>query len=59
MAYMKTVKMTIEEAILSEFNQGFESSDEYFEVIRDIAREYNVTTGDVFNLIFVGLVGVS
>ena len=51
MAYMKAVKMSIEEAIQSEFNQGFESNDEYFEVIRDIAREYNVTFGDVLNII--------
>ena len=51
MAYMKAVKMSIEEAVQSELDKGFDTYDEMFEVVQDVAREYNVTTGDVFNLI--------
>ena len=50
MAYMKTVKMSVEEAIQSEINKGFECFDEMFEVVQDISREYNISSSDVMSL---------
>lgn len=41
--YYKTVPMTLEEAVIQEASKGFDSWDEFQEVIRDIAREYNST----------------
>ena len=34
MAYMKAVKMSIEEAVQSELDKGFDTYDEMFEVVR-------------------------
>ena len=50
MAYMKTVMMDVEEAVESEIIQGFDSRDEYNEVMRDIAREYNVSLVEVIKI---------
>ena len=47
---MKTVKISVEEAIQSEINKGFECFDEMFEVVQDISREYNISSSDVMSL---------
>ena len=52
MAYMKAVKMSIEEAVQSELDKGFDSYDEMFEVVQDVAREYNVSSSAVMSLIW-------
>ena len=52
MAYMKAVKMSIEEAVQSELNKGFDTYDEMFEVVQDVAREYNVSSSAVMSLIW-------
>ena len=50
MAYMKAVKMSIEEAVQSELDKGFDTYDEMFEVVQDVAREYNVSSSAVMSL---------
>ena len=52
MAYMKAVKMSIEEAVQSELDKGFDTYDEMFEVVQDVAREYNVSSSVVMSLIW-------
>ncbi len=52
MAYMKAVKMSIEEAVQSELDKGFDTYDEMFEVVQDVAREYNVSSSAVMSLIW-------
>ena len=52
MAYMKTAKMSIEEAVQSELDKGFDTYDEMFEVVQDVAREYNVSSSAVMSLIW-------
>ena len=52
MAYMKAVKMSIEEAVQFELDKGFDSYDEMFEVVQDVAREYNVSSSAVMSLIW-------
>lgn len=48
--YYKTVPMTLEEAVIQEASKGFDSWDEFQEVIRDIAREYNSTFSAVLTI---------
>ena len=52
MSYMKAVKMSIEEAVQSELDKGFDTYDEMFEVVQDVAREYNVSSSAVMSLIW-------
>lgn len=52
MGYFKRVMMDIEEAIGTEASKGFESRDEFYEVMNDIAREYNVTLAFVLDIFY-------
>ena len=52
MAYMKAIKMSLEEAVQSELDKGFDTYDEMFEVVQDVAREYNVSSSAVMSLIW-------
>lgn len=47
--YYKTVKMTIEEALEKEMNRGFESADEFVEVMRELALEYNLFSHQILS----------
>lgn len=48
--YTKTVRMTLTEAIDFEVSKGFESKDEFKEVMMDIAAEYGVTYYDCIRI---------
>jgi len=48
MSYYATVALSIEEALEQEISKGFDSADEFKEVMIDIAYEYNVTVSDVY-----------
>lgn len=50
MAYFKRVMMDIQEAIASEIEKGFETSDEFWSVLRDLADEYNVSLSTVYEI---------
>lgn len=50
--YYKTISLTLEEAIGEETSKGFECSDEFREVMQEIAYEYNVTVDKVFNIFY-------
>lgn len=39
--------MTLEETVIFEMSKGFDSRDEFLEVAREIALEYNVSVGKV------------
>jgi predicted DNA-binding protein YlxM (UPF0122 family) len=51
MGYYKRIKMSIEEAIEFETKAGFESHDEFKEVMQEIADEYNVDVGVVYDIL--------
>lgn len=50
--YYKRVPMSIEEAVALESYKGFESKDEFYEVMREIADVYDVTLSDVLVLFY-------
>lgn len=50
--YYKTISLTLEEAIEEETNKGFECSNEFREVMQEIAYEYNVTIDKVLNIFY-------
>lgn len=50
MAYMKQLVMSIREAIELELSKGFDTHDEFKEVMQEIAYEYGVTTDDVYSV---------
>lgn len=52
MAYMKSIKMSIEEAVQFELDKGFDTYDEMFEVVQDVSREYDVPSSAVMSLIW-------
>lgn len=52
MGYFKTVAIDIEEAVILETNKGFESRDEFYEVMREIAYEYDVTLAEVLEIFY-------
>lgn len=52
MGYFKRVAIDIEEAIALEVKKGFECRDEMNEVFHEIAQEYNVTVGEVWELYY-------
>lgn len=50
--YYKRVPMTLTEAIASEACKGFETKDEFYEVMREIADLYNVTLASVLEIFY-------
>lgn len=52
MGYFKRVAMEIEEAIAFESSKGFESRDEFYEVMREIASVYDVTLANVLEIFY-------
>jgi len=50
--YHKSISLSLEQAISEETNKGFESADEFREVMREIAYEYNVTIDKVLNIFY-------
>jgi len=50
--YYKNVTLSIEEAVGQETSKGFECKDEFCEVMREIADEYDVTMDKVLNIFY-------
>ncbi len=50
MAYMKQIAMSIREALEMELSKGFDTHDEFKEVMLEIAYEYGVTVNDVYSV---------
>jgi hypothetical protein len=50
--YFKQVHMSLQEAIAFEVKKGFETRDEFREVMMEIADEYNVTVDLVYDLYY-------
>lgn len=50
--YYKRVPMTLTEAIASESYKGFDTKDEFYEVMRDIAELYSVTLASVLEIFY-------
>lgn len=50
--YYKRVAMSIEEAVALEANKGFDTRDEFYEVMREIAYEYDVTLAEVLHIFY-------
>lgn len=50
--YFKRVPMNLQEAVSFEVSKGFESRDEFREVMNEIADEYNVTVDLVYDLYY-------
>jgi hypothetical protein len=50
--YYKRIPMTLEEAVEFESAKGFDTKDEFYEVMRDIAYEYEVKLVDVLNIFY-------
>ena len=50
--YYKRVPLTLEEAVKLEANKGFDSRDEFYEVMRDVAFSYDVTLADVLEIFY-------
>jgi len=52
MGYYKSIAISIQEAIEKEVKAGFESNDEFKEVMKEIASEYNTDLGQVYGIYF-------
>lgn len=50
--YYKTTPITLKEAVAQEAAKGFECKDEFYEVMRDIAYEYEVSTSEVLSIFY-------
>ena len=50
--YYKRVPMSMEEAVMLESSKGFETRDEFYEVMREIAYEYDVTLDNVLGVYY-------
>lgn len=50
--YYKRVPMTLTEAVMSESLKGFDSKDEFYEVMREIADLYDVTLAEVLGIFY-------
>lgn len=50
--YYKKVPLTIEEMVKLETDKGFDSRDEFYEVMREIAHFCNVTLADVLKVFY-------
>lgn len=50
--YYKRVPMNVKEAVQFETEKGFDSRDEFYEVMNEIADLYDVTLEDVLNIFY-------
>lgn len=50
--YFKRVPMSMEEAVIVESNKGFDTRDEFYEVMREIADLYDVTLAKVLEIFY-------
>lgn len=50
--YYRRVRMTLEEVVARELEQGFDSRDEFVEVVKEIAETYKVTFAEVRSLFY-------
>ena len=50
--YYKRVPLTLKEAVKLEADKGFDSRDEFYEVMRDVAFSYDVTLADVLEIFY-------
>lgn len=50
--YYKRVPMTLTEAIASESYKGFDTKDEFYEVMREISEVYDVTLVEVLGIFY-------
>lgn len=50
--YYKRVPMNVTEAVLFEAEKGFDTRDEFYEVMNEIADLYDVTLEDVLNIFY-------
>ena len=50
--YYKRVPMNVNEAVQFEAEKGFDTRDEFYEVMNEIADLYDVTLEDVLNIFY-------
>ena len=50
--YYKRIPMTLEEAVAFETAKGFDTRDEFREVMMEIADLYDVTVGEVYSVFY-------
>jgi hypothetical protein len=50
--YYESISMSLEEAVREETSKGFDCTDEFREVMREIAYEYNVTIDKVLYVFY-------
>ncbi len=50
--YFKRVPMTLTEAVMHESFKGFDTKDEFYEVMREIADLYDVSLADVLEVFY-------
>jgi hypothetical protein len=50
--YYKRVPMNVKEAVLYETEKGFDTRDEFFEVMEEIAELYDTSLEDVLNIYY-------
>ena len=50
--YYKRVPMNVKEAVQFETEKGFDTRDEFYEVMNEIADLYDVTLEDVLNIFY-------
>lgn len=50
--YYRRVRLTLEEVVARELKQGFDSRDEFVEVVNEIAETYKVTFAEVRSLFY-------
>lgn len=52
MSYYKKVKLTLTEAIEQELSKGFDTKDEFNEVMKEISYEYGVPLSEVYGIAY-------
>lgn len=50
--YYKQVPLSLGEAVKLEADRGFDSRDEFYEVMREVALTYDVTVADVLKIFY-------
>ena len=50
--YYKRVPMTLEEAVAFESAKGFDTKDEFYEVMREISDLYETPLAEVFGIFY-------
>lgn len=50
--YYKRVPLSLKEAIMQEADKGFDSRDEFYEVMQDVAFSYDVPLANVLDIFY-------